>query len=178
MKERYTYEIATNRRGGDGWQRAVLRDDTFSRTPASVVRSLLESWIIDHPDQLTGGERVRVYDAATRTPVDRADGRVRVRVYRGKASDHEAEPAAVGYLALDERDFPNVEPHDPGDRWRRLRASARKTATDRRVGAGAAALLALTLGYVASRKLQTRRQRGVDLLRARGSRGPSRRRRS
>ncbi|GAA5023905.1 hypothetical protein [Actinopolymorpha pittospori] len=163
MKERYTYEIATNEQG-DGWQRTVLRDDEFSRPPASVVRSLLESWIIDHPGQLTGGERVHVYDLATRTPLAHDGGRVRVLLYRGRVKDHQTTPAATGYLALDERDFPTVDPHDPGERWRRMRASARRAATDRRVGAGAAALLTLTLGYVASRKLRTRRGGLADTL--------------
>jgi hypothetical protein len=171
MKERFTYEIATND-DGDGWEQSVLRDGMFSRAPASVVRSLLESWIIDHPAQLTGGERVRVYDTSVRMPVDHASGHVRVRVYRGKVSDHEAKPAAVGYLALDERDFPIIEQQDPRDRWRRLRASARTVAADRRVGAGAAALLTLVLGYVASRKLRSR-QRGVDVSRDRGGDRPS-----
>ncbi len=174
MKERFTYEIATNDHG-DAWQRAVLRDDMFSRAPASVARSLLESWIIDHPAQLTGGERVRVYDEPTRMPADQAGGRVRVRVYRGKVSDHQAEPAAVGYLALDERDFPIIERQDPADRWRRLSASARKVAADRRVGAGAAAVLTLTLGYLASRKLQARRRRDVDALPTRAESPPSKR---
>jgi hypothetical protein len=166
MKERFTYEIATNDHG-DGWEHAGLRDGMFSRAPVSVVRSLLETWIIDHPEQLTGGERVRVYETPGRRPVNDTGGRVRVRVYRGKVTDHEAEPAAVGYLALDERDFPIIEQQDPADRWRRMRASARKVAADRRVSAGAAALLTLTLGYVASRKLQSRRRRGVDILQAR-----------
>jgi hypothetical protein len=168
MKERFTYEIATNDHGG-GWEQAVLRDGMFSRAPVSVARSLLESWIIDHPAKLTGGERVRVYETPGRRPVDHTDagGRVRVRVYRGKVTDHEVAPAAVGYLAFDERDFPIIEQQDPADRWRRLLASTRKVAADRRVGAGAAALLTLTLGYVASRKLRTRRGKGLDLLRSR-----------
>jgi hypothetical protein len=157
MKERYTYEIATTDHSG-AWQQTTLRDDTFSRDPASVARALLESWIIDHPRELTGGERVRVYSAASRdAPTDMERG-VRVKVYRGSLADHESEPAAYGYVSHDERDFRVIQrPYDPTDQWRRLGASVRKTASDRRVGAGVAAAATLLLGYAATRKLRTRK---------------------
>jgi hypothetical protein len=158
MKERYTYEIATNGDGTDPWHRTALRDDTFSRDPASVARALLESWIIDHPGELTGGERIHVYDVTSRHPPGDRAGRVRVRVYRGALSSHDVEPAAYGFLGHDERDFRVVAtPYDPADRWRRMRASARKVATDRRVGTGVAALVTLLLGYAVSRRLHKRK---------------------
>lgn len=157
MKERYTYEIATNRDGA-GWHQTALRDDTFSRDPTSVARALLESWIIDHPGELTGGERIRVYDVTSRHAPGDGAGRVRVRVYRGPLKTHEADPAAYGFLGHDERDFRVVATqYDPADRWRRMRASARKVATDRRVGTGAAALVTLLLGYAVSRRLHNRK---------------------
>lgn len=164
MTERYTYEIATTGHGG-GWQRTTLRDDTFSRDPASAARALLELWIIDHPGELSGGERVRVYSAGSRDAPTHMERGVRVRVYRGSLDDHEAEPAAYGYISHDERDFRIIQrPYDTTDQWRRLAASVKRTATDRRVGAGAAAAATLLLGYAATRKLGARKGTVVRTL--------------
>ena len=112
MRERYTYDIATSTSDGQ-WKPAVVRDDTFSRDPQSIARSLLEQWIIDHQGRLPGG-RVFVYAGAGRPDADRIVATVRVRVYRGDMYHREPVPVAVAYLGHRERDYPRSRNVDRG----------------------------------------------------------------
>lgn len=103
MRERYTYEIATRSQDGQ-WRTALRRDDTFSRDPASIARSLLEQWIIDHQGKLPGG-RVFIYRGSHQLS-DRITPSVRVQVFRGALQEREDQPVAVAYLGHAERDYP------------------------------------------------------------------------
>ncbi len=104
MRERYSYEIATSTSDGR-WKSAVVSDDTFSRDPESIARSLLEQWIIDHQGRLPGG-RVFVYSGVGRPDADQIVATVRVQVFRGDLHHRDAEPAAVAYLGHAARDYP------------------------------------------------------------------------
>ena len=111
MRERYTYEIATSTPDGR-WTSTVIRDDTFSRDPRSIARSLLEQWIIDHQGRLPGG-RVFVYGGSASPDSVRIIATVRVRVYRGDLYHHEHEPVAVAYLGHAESEFGRSRPLEP-----------------------------------------------------------------
>jgi hypothetical protein len=112
MRERYTYEIATRSQNGS-WRIALIHDDTFSRDPESIARSLLEQWIIDHQGKLPGG-RVFIYRGQHQLS-DRITPTVRVRVFRGGLQDRENAPVAVAYLGHAERDYPR--PRQSGRRF-------------------------------------------------------------
>lgn len=173
MRERYTYEISTSD-ADDRWKQEVLADDTFSRDPRSVARALLESWVIDNPGKLTGGERILVRFAEDPgPPSQQITAKVRVRVFRGGLRDHPPHPVAIGYLGHRDRDFPVDEEPSPLDqlkakgrelaeseRVRKARTVARKAAKDPRVGAGAGALVALIAGWLATRHFRGRNKGG------------------
>lgn len=163
MKQRYTYEIETSDANGR-WSEAIVRDDVFSRDAMSVARALLESWVIDHPDRLTGGERILIRDPHLDSDADKLRGTIRVRVFRGDLRDHAPRPEAIGYLGHDDRDFITGEMRQlpmerlyerartfaRHERVRRAQAVAKRAAKDPRVGgataiAGAAALLGFLL---------------------------------
>lgn len=156
MRERYTYEIATDERDGE-WKRVIRREDTFSRDPASIVRALLENWVIEHPDELSGGERIHITHPRRRIVAEPVGARVRVRLYSGSLHQHAPEPIGVGFLGHDARDFAGPDRGETADRLRKLGKSVGKAAKDRRVGAGAAAAATLILGYAASRQLRRRK---------------------
>lgn len=158
MRERYTYEIATDERDGE-WQRVIRREDTFSRDPASIVRALLENWVIEHPDELRGGERIKITHPRRRIVVEPVGAKVRVRLFSGGLHQHAPEPIGVGFLGHDDRDFQVPEPGEGRERLRRLGHSAGKLAKDRRVGAGAAAAATLIVGVLAGRQLRRRKGR-------------------
>lgn len=112
MRERYTYDIATSASDGR-WIASVIREDTFSRDPESIARSLLEQWIIDNQGRLPGG-RVFVYGGADRSDSVYIMASVRVRVFRGAGDNHDVVPVAVAYLGHAESDYPRSRPPDPG----------------------------------------------------------------
>jgi hypothetical protein len=169
VRERYTYEISTSE-SGDRWNQDVLADDTFSRDPRAVARALLESWVIDNPGRVTGGERILVRHAEDPGHTsEQIAAKVRVRVFRGGLRDHPPHPVAIGYLGHRDRDFPVDDEPSPLDqlkakgrelasneRVRKAQAVARKAARDPRVGAGAGAVLALIVGWFATRHFRGR----------------------
>ncbi|MEQ4207900.1 hypothetical protein ABN028_31930 [Actinopolymorpha sp. B17G11] len=104
MRERYTYDIATTTPDGR-WLSSVISEDSFSRDPRSIARSLLEQWIIDHQGRLPGG-RVYVYGGSDGEEPNNIVATVRVRVYRGDLRNREAQPVAVAYLAHAASDYP------------------------------------------------------------------------
>jgi hypothetical protein len=173
VKQRYTYEIETSDASGR-WSEAIVRDDVFSRDAMSVARALLESWVIDHPDRVTGGERILIRDPKLDSDAERLSGTIRVRVFRGDLRDHAPRPEAIGYLGHDDRDFTSeVLPHPMErvyerartfarhERVRRARAMAKRAAKDPRVGgATAVAAAATVLGYLFTRR--RRRNRSSD----------------
>ena len=110
MRERYTYDIATSTTDGS-WTAIVSSEDTFSRDPRSIARSLLEQWIIDNQGRLPGG-RVFVYGGSDRSDSAAMMATVRVRVFRGDRGNHDAEPVAVAYLGHAESDYPRSRPSD------------------------------------------------------------------
>ncbi|WP_020580279.1 hypothetical protein [Actinopolymorpha alba] len=128
MRERFTYEISTSTQDGQ-WKPAVIRDDTFSRDPESIARSLLEQWIIDHQGRLSGG-RVFVFGGSHRETPDHIIATVRVRVYHGDLYTRESQPAAVAYLGHAKSDYPGYRnagrgPGTGGPSARRLRGRPR-----------------------------------------------------
>lgn len=158
MRERYTYEIHTTQ-DGTTWKQTVRADDVFSRAAPAVARSLLENWIIDHPDRLTGGERIVVHDPIHHPHDDdfeRISPKVRVRVFAGSATDKAEVAIATGFLGHDERDFPTLE--QPVRRIKPGLERIRKTVNEHRVETGLAAALSLILGYAVTRKLRGRRK--------------------
>lgn len=170
MRQRLTYEIARND-GGELWTPIAERDEMFSREPHAVARSLLEGWIIDNPDQLTGGERIVVPTERHPHAHETIDPVLRVRLFRGARDDHEPEPAAVGYLGHDSRDYSGQFPVVPDDdrtpsgvRARlddaaeRARSLARSAVHEhpRRTGAVAAVSASLVAGLFALRRLRRR----------------------
>jgi hypothetical protein len=104
MRERYTYDIATATPDGH-WLSSVISEDSFSRDPRSIARSLLEQWIIDHQGRLPGG-RVYVYGGSDGQQPTNIVATVRVRVYRGDLRNRESQPVAVAYLAHAASDYP------------------------------------------------------------------------
>lgn len=177
MRERYTYEISTSE-SGDRWKQDVLADDTFSRDPRAVARALLESWVIDNPGRVTGGERILVRNAEDPGHAsEQIAAKVRVRVFRGGLRDHPPHPVAIGYLGHRDRDFPvDAEPNPldqlkakgrelaSHERVRKAREVARKAAKDPRVGVGAGAgVLALIIGWFATRRLRGKGKGGSGL---------------
>jgi hypothetical protein len=104
MRERYTYDIATTTPDGH-WLSSVISEDSFSRDPRSIARSLLEQWIINHQGRLPGG-RVYVYGGSDGQQPTNIVATVRVRVYRGDLRNRESQPVAVAYLAHAASDYP------------------------------------------------------------------------
>lgn len=103
MRNRYTYLIEINR--GDGtWRLSRRASQLFSRDPKSVARAILEQWIIGHPDQVRGGERISVHGPAAAPHLENPGASVRVTVL-DQADDESAVPVAVAYLGHDERDL-------------------------------------------------------------------------
>jgi hypothetical protein len=172
VRQRYTYEISTSA-SGDRWTQDVLADDTFSRDPRSVARALLESWVIDNPGRVTGGERILVRFAEDPGPVaEHVTAKVRVRVFRGGLRDHPPHPVAIGYLGHRDRDYAEEEPSPldqlkskgrelaKHERVRKAQAVARKAVKDPRVGAGAGAAVAVIVGWLATRHFRGRNKGG------------------
>lgn len=163
MRERYTYEISTARDGY--WRQVDFDDGMFSRDPASIVRALLENWVIEHPDTLSGGERIHITHPRRRSVSDVPDpdsgaAKVRVRIYRGARAGHQADPAGVGYLGHDARDFGAPSPAGEStamERWQQVRGTVSTVVADKRVGAGAAAAAAMAAGLVARRLIKRRK---------------------
>jgi hypothetical protein len=122
MRERYTYDIATSTSDGR-WVASLISEDTFSRDPESIARSLLEQWIIDNQGRLPGG-RVFVYGGSDRSESVHIMASVRVRVFRGDLHNRGVEPVAVAYLGHAESDYPRSRPpdrgHSPGEVPHRL----------------------------------------------------------
>jgi hypothetical protein len=105
VADRYVYVIALSNYDG-AWRNVRLaqsRQTLEGRKPRAIARALLEDWVVDNPDLLAGGERIRVYgdDAQDYPPDDYAH--VRVWVYRGTLANHDQSPAAAAYLL----DLPN-----------------------------------------------------------------------
>lgn len=158
MRQRLTYDIAVSEDGAT-WASMVRGDELFSRTPEEVARSVLESWIIEHPEQLTGGERVIVpterhpYDAETIT------AKVRVQLFTGPADSASGEPVMVGYLGHDKRDYTGELAVADGELVQRVRkyaGAARETLTKHRGKAMAAGAASLLAGVFAVRRLRSR----------------------
>ncbi|HEY6739119.1 MAG TPA: hypothetical protein VI076_09740 [Actinopolymorphaceae bacterium] len=100
MAEPYVYAIDRSEYDGD-WRNLTMaesRQSLSGRDPAEIARAILEGWIVDHPEDLAGGERVQVFgdDPLEYPPDDQTH--VRVRVYRGDLVTREPEPAAAAYL--------------------------------------------------------------------------------
>lgn len=149
MRQRYTYEIETTH-DGTTWRRTARDSDTFSRTAPAVARALLETWVIDHPGKLDGGERIVVHDPVHHPHDDeheRIAPTVRVRIYAG--DNGAAEPIAIGYLGHDERDFQTLQ--------QPVLARIRRTVNEHRVETGVAAAVTVGLGIFVTRLLRRRR---------------------
>lgn len=140
MRQRLSYEIAGTE-DGTTWTPLVSGDELFSRAPRDVARGLLESWILDHPREVTGGERIVVPTERHPDAHERVDAVVRVRVYADPQADdgtdpagEDAEPLAVGYLGHDRRDFTGQQPAVTDQIGGRLRAAGSRV---RKVAHGA-----------------------------------------
>lgn len=100
MPEPYTYRLDIAEQRGY-WQSLTLaqpRTSLDSRKPKAVARAVLERWILDHPSQVRGADRLEIYgDDIGDYPPDTL-AYVRVWVFRGTPDDHEDKPAAAGYL--------------------------------------------------------------------------------
>lgn len=153
MRQRYAYEIATDFRDGT-WQRVVRREETFSRDPAAIVRALLENWVIEHPDEVSGGERITITRPRRRIVPEPSDAKVRVRLFAGGLHDHAPEPVGIGFLGHDERDFTGPDSVNLTDHLKRVGHRVGKLATDRRVGAAGVALATLAAGFLAGRRMR------------------------
>lgn len=103
MRQVYSYTIEASEYDGK-WEVLESDSERSARDPQDYARGLLESWIIDHPERLSGGERVEVYDGADAAPEDNYV-HVRVSVYRGSGEDRDEEPSAYSYLQYDESEF-------------------------------------------------------------------------
>lgn len=104
MRNRFAYQIEVSR--GDGrWHLMTRRAEAFTRDPKSVARSILEQWIIGHPDKVKGGERISVYGPTAAPHLDNGGASVRVTVFNGEHANDAQVPAAVAYLGPDERDY-------------------------------------------------------------------------
>lgn len=157
MRQRLTYDIAVSEDGTE-WSSAVRGDELFSRTPEEVARSVLESWIIEHPEQLTGGERVIVptdrhpYDEETIT------AKVRVQLFEGPADRPSGEPIMTGYLGHDKRDYTGELTVANGDLTQRVRkyaGAAKDTLVRHRGKAAAAGAASLLAGLLAVKKFRS-----------------------
>lgn len=104
MRNRFAYHIEVSR--GDGkWRLIARRSDLFSRDPKSIARSILEQWIIGHPERVKGGERISVYGPRAAPHLDNGGATVRVTVFRDAHAGNTRVLAAVAYLGHDERDY-------------------------------------------------------------------------
>lgn len=89
------------------WSMAVFDHGLYSRDPAAIARSVVEQWIIGHPRELQGGERVTIVRARDEPTAERvsaldAQASVRVQVYAGNLLRHARRPEAVAYLGFDD----------------------------------------------------------------------------
>lgn len=90
---RYTFEIATRRRGGS-WNTIAVRTDLFSRGAKATARSIVERWIHEQQGQLVGG---RVVIRGRRGDVPRSfEASARVRILAGDGSGRQLAVAYVG----------------------------------------------------------------------------------
>lgn len=84
--------------GSEGWYTARADEGEFAGDPDDTARGLAEDWVIDHPETLHGGERVRVHRGDPgEHPIDGFVS-VRVQVFRGPLASHDPEPSATADL--------------------------------------------------------------------------------
>ena len=104
MPEAYTYEIAVA--DGDVW-RVTQADEVhpvIDRDAKETARAVLEDWLLDHPNDVEGGERLEVFGRNTHDYPPDVQTQVRVWVYRGPLEAREVEPAAAAYLVTEPDD--------------------------------------------------------------------------
>jgi hypothetical protein len=103
VAEPFTYRLDVAEQRGT-WESLTLaqpRTSLDSRRPKDVARAVLERWILDHPGQVQGADRLKVFgDDFGDYPPD-AVAHVRVWVFRGTPEEHEEKPAAAAYLVDD-----------------------------------------------------------------------------
>ncbi len=105
MAQMLTYEIAVSD-GDGGWvvRRTEEVRTVIERGAEDTARALLEDWIIDHPGDVAGGQRLEVFgDDPYDYPPDERSG-VRVWVFLGQPVDGAREPAAAAYLVAEPDD--------------------------------------------------------------------------
>jgi hypothetical protein len=100
MSESFTYHVDVS--NYDAKWRTLIIDQTRStlseRDPKDVARAILEDWIVDHPGDVGGAERVEVHGDNVEHYPDDLVSHVRVWIFRGPVNAHEAYPAAAAYL--------------------------------------------------------------------------------
>lgn len=103
MADPYTYTIDTSEWDGV-WQPHSASDERtdHGRSSEDLARAVLEGWILDHPEKVTGGARVTVFgDDRDSYPDDQVTN-LRVQIFRDPEEDAEREasrhPEAVAYL--------------------------------------------------------------------------------
>lgn len=109
MPEAYTYEIAVA--DGDVW-RVTQADElhpVLDRDAKETARAVLEDWLLTHPGDVEGGERLEVFGRNTRDYPPDALTQVRVWVYRGPLEAREVEPAAAAYLVTEPDDLQTAD---------------------------------------------------------------------
>jgi len=77
----YTYRVDILE--GDTWRTDIVAEDQTvdGRSSTDIARAIVEGWIVDHPEQLSGGGRVTVLDGAPDDPDLERHARVKVRIY-------------------------------------------------------------------------------------------------
>ncbi|GAA2754869.1 hypothetical protein [Actinopolymorpha rutila] len=109
MANDYSYEIALH--AGDAWRITDTGDlaQIPDRDPKETARGLLQDWVLDHPRDLVGGQRLEVFgDDPGTYPPERQTG-ARVWVFRGRRVAHEQLPTAAAYLVTELEDLGETE---------------------------------------------------------------------
>lgn len=99
MPDPYAYTIDTSDWDG-AWQPDTAAEERtdHGRSAEDIARAILEGWILDHPEKVTGGARVAVFgDDSSAYPADRVTN-LRVRIFRGPLDGGGERPEAVAYL--------------------------------------------------------------------------------
>lgn len=100
MRQEYTYNVAKSNYDGQ-WEILHEAEDRSTWTPTDYAFAVLQSRILDYPDEASGGERIAIYGADDDAPPDHLV-HLRVRVFRGTSDAHEPIPSATAYLQYDD----------------------------------------------------------------------------
>lgn len=105
MADHYSYEVALHT--GDAWRITDTGDlaQVPDRDPKETARALLQDWVLDHPRDLVGGQRLEVFgdDPGSYPPESRTGARA--WVFRGRSRAHEQLPTAAAYLVTEPEDL-------------------------------------------------------------------------